>query len=297
MERRTDVELVHDAHAVVGEGPAWDERTGTLLWVDILSSRIHRFDPDSGPAEPLVAPVHVGAVVPRRGGGIVVAAQNGFWLGDDGASSGRDLRHWVAVEEADAETRFNDGKCDPRGRLWAGTKEYAGAPGRGSLYRLDPDGTVTRQVADIAISNGLAWSRDGATMYYIDSMTYQVDAFDFALAEGTIARRRPVLTFDPAGGLPDGMTIDADGGLWVAFFGGGCVRRFDPVTGESTIQVDLPVSNVTSCAFGGPDLDDLYITSSNRDLDDAGHRREPTAGGLFRIRPGVRGTPTDLFAG
>jgi sugar lactone lactonase YvrE len=293
MERRDDVELVHGAGAAIGEGPVWEERSGTLVWVDIAGRLVHRYDPERGPQAPLTTPLDVGAAVPRRDGGLVLALQDGFWLQDPGEV----LRPWVQVEAADPGSRFNDGKCDHAGRFWAGTMELDGADDRGRLYRLDPDGTVTSHLAGIAISNGLAWSADRRTMFYIDSRTYRVDALDFEEAGGTLSNRRPVVTVGVDDGMPDGMTIDAEGGLWVAFWGGSSVRRFDPTTGECSVRIELPAPHVTSCAFGGPDLDELYITSAARELDADGRAAHPDAGGLFRIRPGVRGVPTDLFAG
>jgi sugar lactone lactonase YvrE len=293
MERRDDAELVHAAGAIIGEGPVWDAQAGEVVWVDIVGRAIHRFHRERGPREPLRLPKQVGAAVPRRSGGLVLAMEDGFWLQDPGGAP----RPWVGVEADDPRTRFNDGKCDAAGRFWAGTMEHDGAEPIGSLYRLDPDGTVTRHLADVSISNGLAWSADRRTMYYIDSRTSRVDAFDVDPLAGTLSNRRPALAFAPGLGLPDGMSIDVEGGLWVAFFGGSCVRRYDPASGECQVSIDLPAPHITSCAFGGPDLDELYITSACRDLDEAERRRYPGAGGLFRIRPGVSGAAPDLFGG
>jgi sugar lactone lactonase YvrE len=293
MERRSDVLLVHDAGALLGEGPAWDDRTGTLLWVDILGRVVHRLDPVTGTDDPVRTPLDVGAAVPRRDGGLALALQDGFWLAEP---DGR-MRRVAAVEADDPQTRFNDGKCDARGRFWAGTMEYAGAAGRGSLYRLDPDGSVRKHLTGVSVSNGLAWTSDRRTMYYIDSLAWSVDAFDFDDAAGIVSGRRQVLEFPRTGGVPDGMAIDEQGCLWVAFYGDGCVRRYDPASGATLLQVDLPTPHITSCAFGGPDLGELYITSARQGLDDAGRARYPAAGGLFRFGPGVRGTPTEPFAG
>ncbi|MFN8623093.1 MAG: SMP-30/gluconolactonase/LRE family protein [Chloroflexota bacterium] len=294
MERRDDVELLHAAGASVGEGPVWDERTGELLWVDILGQAVHRWDRSTDrPLDPLVTPKHVGAAVLRAGGGLVLALQDGFWV-TDGWEAPRLL---TTVGPDDPSCRFNDGKVDPQGRFWAGTMEYDGADDRGVLYRLDPDGTVTPHVTGVRISNGLAWTADSRTLYFIDSLAYSVDAFDFDPVAGSLSGRRVAVAFERDGSVPDGMCIDAEGQLWVAFFGGSCVRRYDPVSGECSVRIDLPAPNITSCAFGGPDLDELYITSSARDHDAAGLARYPAAGGLFRIRPGVRGLLSDRFAG
>jgi sugar lactone lactonase YvrE len=187
---------------------------------------------------------------------------------------------------------MNDGEVDPSGRFWAGTMELGAAPGRGSLYRLGPRGEVTRVLAGVSISNGLGWSPDERTLYYIDSPTQRIDAYDYDRSSGAIANRRTVAEIDPASGLPDGLAVDAEGCLWVALWGGSSLHRYTP-DGRLDRAVALPVSQVTSCAFGGPDLDELYVTSAWVGLEE----REPAAGGLFRLRPGVRGLPARRFAG
>jgi sugar lactone lactonase YvrE len=205
--------------------------------------------------------------------------------------------------------RMNDGKCDPQGRFWAGSMAFSGAPGRGALYRLDPDLTVTRVLDRCTISNGLDWSDDGGRLYYIDSGVPGVDVFDFDGATGTIANRRRVVDVPndedaPAGATaPDGMTIDAEGFLWVAVWGGGEVRRFT-TTGELDAVVEMPVACPTSVAFGGDDLADLYITSMTPDRTAKDGRTpvdvwdpKPSEGALFRCRPGVAGRPARTFAG
>ncbi|HKE98640.1 MAG TPA: SMP-30/gluconolactonase/LRE family protein [Actinomycetes bacterium] len=277
--RRLAAEVVVDARARLGEGPAWDARSGELIWVDILAGRVHRFDPASGADRFVEVGRHVGVAVPRAAGGLLLAVRGGFAvLGDDGTLAP------VADVEADRPgNRMNDGKCDPRGRLWAGTVADDERPGAGALYRLDPDRSVHRMLGGVSISNGLAWSADGATMYYVDSPSQGVDAFDYDPGSGAIARRRRVVSIPRRDGTPDGMAIDDDGCLWVALWGGGRVRRHTP-DGRPDAQVELPASQVTSCAFGGPDRGDLYVTSAARGL--AG---EPLAGALFRCRPGVRG--------
>jgi sugar lactone lactonase YvrE len=284
------LEMVAALGAELGEGPVWDARSGRVTWVDILGRRIHRTDPRTGETDSLETVSHVGAVVPRAAGGYVAALQDGFWILDDGAP-----RRIATVHEAGPELRFNDGKCDPAGRLWAGTMAYDEAPGAASLYRLDAAGSVARVLFDVTISNGLAWSADGRTMFYIDTPTRRVDAFTFDAASGAIADRRTAIEIPDGFGSPDGMTIDADGGLWVAFWDGSSVRRFVDGRLERTIQ--LPVSRVTSCAFGGEDLDELYITSAWDRLTPAQRRDQPLAGGLFRVRPGVRGVPASAYAG
>ena len=282
MDITDRIEVVGTERAEVGEGPVWDIRSSRLVWVDILGRRIHVTDPRTGETSSIEVPLHVGAVVPRAAGGYVAALQDGFWIVDDGPA-----RRITAVPEARPGLRFNDGKCDPAGRFWAGTMAYDEAPGAASLYRLEADGLADRVLDGATISNGLAWSGDGRTMYYIDSPTQRVDAFTFDVTTGDLGNRRTVIRIPRELGTPDGMTVDADGGLWVALWGGGAVRRY--VDGRLDREIRLPASKITSCAFGDEDLGTLFITSACEGLSDAELREQPLAGALFRVRPGVRG--------
>jgi sugar lactone lactonase YvrE len=279
-------ELVLDARARLGEGPFWDARQGRLGWVNILDREVHAFDPSTGRDSAVDVGEHVGAAIPRARGGLVLALKGGFALLDD---SGQVT---PVASVAAPGTRMNDGKADPRGRVLAGTMAYDETPGAGSLYRLDPDGGVHILLDAVTVSNGLAWSADGATLYYADTPTGGVDAFDYDLDSGAIANRRRAISVPSAAGLPDGMTIDHEGHLWVALWGGWAVRRY-ATDGTLLAVVDLPVSQVTSCAFGGPDGGDLYITSAAAGTD---RTEQPHAGGLFRCRPGVTGPAASLAA-
>jgi sugar lactone lactonase YvrE len=281
-EREAAAEVVVQANAELGEGPVWDTRSGRVAWVDILGRRIHLTDPRTGATESIDVPSPIGAIAPRVAGGFVAALEDGFWVIGEGSP-----RRVATVPEARPELRFNDGKCDPRGRFWAGTMAYDEVEGAGSLYRLGADGTVSRVLARVTISNGLAWSDDASTMYYIDSPTQRIDAFAYAVETGEIRDRRPVVHIPAELGSPDGLTIDADGGLWVALWGGGAIHRY--LDGRLDRVIRLPVSRPTSCAFGGPDLDELYVTSAWKGLSADARRAEPLAGALFRVRPGVRG--------
>lgn len=289
--RTLQADLVLDARATLGEGPVWDERNGTLLWVDILPGLIHRFRPDTQQDEVLAAGQPVGAVAPRQRGGLVLAVKEGFALLDEAGF------RVVAPVEADLPTnRMNDGKCDPAGRFFAGTMDIEARPKRGALYRLNPDHSVTTVIRGVSISNGLAWSPDVHTMYYIDSPTQGVDAFDYDLDSGRISNRRRVVSIPLSRGMPDGMAIDAEGCLWVALWEGAAVHRYAP-TGDLDRVVELPVSNVTSCTFGGVGLEDLYITTASSGSSDEQIRSEQWAGGLFACSPGVSGMPAHDFTG
>lgn len=292
MSESTSVELVADAHAIVGEGPVWDASTGLLVWVDIEGKRIYEFDPATGVNREIEVPQYPGAVVRRASGGYMAAVTNGF------ASVDRDggFELVVPVEADLPENRMNDGKCDPQGRFWAGTTRMIHDAPIGVLHRLDADLSLHPMVGELWVSNGLDWTFDERRMYFIDSFAGSVDVFDYDAATGDIANRRPLIDVPESWGTPDGMTLDAEGYLWVAFWGSSRVRRFDP-EGRLDREIALPVTQVTSCAFGGPDLRDLYITSGCRGLDAAALEREPHAGGLFRARPGVQGRPAFEFAG
>ena len=286
----SEVKLLVDAHALVGEGPIWDETKGVLYWVDILSNMVYEYNPATGENRGYNVGQHVGTVVPRASGGLMLAVYDGF-AAFNPATGQLTL---LGDPEADLpQNRFNDGKCDPAGRFWAGTMAYTDQSTQGSLYRMDADLSIHKMVGDIGISNGIVWSLDKTTMYYIDSMANTVRAFGYDLATGNISKERVVIRTDGMG-LPDGMAIDAEGMLWVAHFGGSCVRRWNPHTGKVIGTIEMPASQITACAFGGADYSILYITSAATGLD---LTREPHAGGLFMVDPGVKGVPTFTFAG
>jgi sugar lactone lactonase YvrE len=290
---RDDVELVFDAKAELGEGPVWDSASECLYFVDIERSRVHRFHPTTHTSRSYDAGSMVGAVALAEAGDLVMAVCHGFARLD--LDSGR-VRMIAEVEAGRQDQRMNDGKCDPAGRFWAGTMAFDHRSGAGALYRLDPDGRVQTMVRDVTISNGLDWSADGRLMYYIDTPTRSIDVFDFDPASGAIANRRPLVQVADRQGFPDGMTLDADGGIWVAFWGGSAVRRYT-ADGALDREIRLPVTQPTSCAFGGRDLSDLYITTAATTLSPEERARQPRAGGVFRCRPGVLGRPANRFKG
>lgn len=282
--------IAHDPGAEHGEGPAWDAAAGRLIWVDLLRGIVHRLDPATGDDQPVQVGQPVGAAVPRAGGGLALAVRDGFALLDPGS----DRPRMVAEVEADTPSnRMNDGKCDSSGRFWAGTMAFDPVPGAGALYRLDSDGRVTTVLENVTISNGLDWSPDERLMYYIDSPELRVDVFDHDPDTGAVENRRPLLDTPAELGVPDGMTLDADGFLWVAFYGGGRVRRYAP-DGALERELMLPVAYTTSCAFGGEALDRLYVTTSRVEL---GPDDTSAAGAVFELAPGERGRAAHVFAG
>ena len=287
-------EVVADGRWELGEGPIWDATTGELAFVDIPGRQVLRYRPSDGRVTSVATPSDIGCVAIRRGGGMVAALEDGFWVTDPGSDAWRLL----APVEADLpDRRFNDGKCDPVGRLLAGSMAYDKRKGAGGFYRLDPDGTTTQLLDGITISNGLVWTPDGGTLYYIDTPTRRIDALDYDLATGAIANRRTHLRLaDDEPGDLDGMTMDTDGGLWVALWNGFKVVRFAPAGGIDVV-VEMPASHVTSVMFGGPELEDLYITCAWSELTDEERAAEPMAGSLFKVTPGFRGYPAVEFAG
>ncbi len=289
-----DVELVLDVRATLGEGPVWHAGGQRLYWVDIEPGVLHCYSPADGTDRAFELGQMVGAVVPRRRGGVMVAMQHGFAAFDLETGT---LTPWVDPESHLPRNRFNDGKCDPAGRFWAGTISLDRQRGAASLYCLEPDGRVRRRWPDVTNSNGITWSLDATVMYYIDTPTQRVTAFDYDLATGEIANPRTVITISPDAGKPDGMTVDAQGMLWIALWDGGCVTRWDPSSGARLETIRVPARRVTACAFGGAQLDELYITTARTGLDAAELEREPAAGGLFRTRPGVTGLSAFEFAG
>jgi sugar lactone lactonase YvrE len=286
-----DVELVLDANAEVGEGPAWDQSDGRLVWVDITRRQVHLFDPSAGTDRSIDVGDHVGAAVPRAAGGLMLALRGAFAVLDLESET---LDTVADTEASNPENRMNDGKCDSAGRFWAGSMNYAETGNAGSLYRLDSHHTVVRVLSGIGLSNGLGWSPDDRLMYHIDSLASTVYVHDFDAASGSIAGGRPLIQVPAEHGVPDGMTVDAEGCLWVAFWGGGAVRRY-AADGALLKEVPLPVRQVTSCAFGGPDQGDLYITSATRGLSAEDLQQQPGAGGVFRCRPGVTGPPASAY--
>ena len=290
-------ECVHAGANVCGEGPVWDTLTQSLYWVDIPKKCIYRRRDSDGQIDSWSVPADIGSLALRADGGLLVALRSGFALLDldDGA-----IRTIADPEAKLANTRFNDGKCDPRGRFWCGSLHDVADPAQrrpiAALYRVDPDHTCHRMFGGIRTANGIDWSPDGRTMYFTDTPSLEITAFDYDLETGSITNPRRFATVPPDAGRPDGAAVDADGYLWSAHFAGWRITRYAP---DGTVDkvLRLPVQNVTSCAFGGAKLDTLYITTATEDLSADELAAQPLAGGLFRYHPGVQGRPMTRFAG
>ena len=283
-------DLAQDARATLGEGPVWDQRSGRLLWVDIREGAVHRFSPSDASDSVIDVGQPVSAVGLGADDGLVLAIRDGFGLMRSGSDRVTDV---IAVETEIAGNRMNDGRCDAAGRFWAGTMadRWESEPGAGALYRLERLGgslVATKVLGGVTVSNGVDWTPDGRSMYYVDSATRRVDVFDFDVDTGSLSNRRVFAAVEAADGLPDGLVVDADGCVWVALIGGGRIRRYSPAA-RIDMEIRLPVTLVTSAAFGGPDLADLYITTARHRLTPEERDHQPHAGSLFACRPGPTG--------
>ena len=282
-------EPVGDVTAVLGEGPYWRPEDEALLWVDVVRGLLHMTRVQLGETSTIELDP-VSAAFPAVGGGIVTAGGHRLTLRATRPGEG-----WAGrtIAEAPARdgVRFNDASVDPAGRVWVGSMDIKEKEPLGTLYRLDTGGTLTPVVKGATVSNGIGWSPDGTRMYYNDSPLRRIDMFDYDQATGEAFGGRMFADLSGADGFPDGLTVDADGYVWVAMFAGGALRRFTPA-GHQDAVLPLPVSQPTSCAFGGPGMADLFVTTAYRDLSEAQRAAEPLAGRLLRLRPGPVGLPS-----
>ncbi|PSL56874.1 gluconolactonase [Saccharothrix carnea] len=279
------IEVAVRAEAELGEAPTWDHASGTLLWVDVLGNEVHRYNPTRDDDAVLEVPQHVGAAKPRSRGGLVLNLRDGVALVDrDG------VKTWLVYWARDG-VRGNDAAVDPAGRLWAGTMRYDEDPG-GWLARVEPNGDAKVVLDEVSVSNGIGWSPDATLMYYVDSAERRIDVLDYDRETGQATNRRPLV--EVPRGLPDGLTVDASGAIWVALWGGAALHRYTP-DGVLDREVELPVGQPTACCFGGPDFTDLYVTTARVGLSD--DALSELAGSLL-VLPGVgEGLPSAAFAG
>ena len=298
MTKGNAVELLDDAKARLGESPVWDAEAGCVRWIDCIGKRLHRHNLAAGATASIDVGEAIHSIGLRNDGGLVAALASGFGFLDPETGAFGRLSH---PEEARPDYHFNDGKCGPDGRFWAGTmpRSYTGAGGR--LFRLGPGGAAAAMADGFTVPNGPGWSPDGSVFYIADSpagaiFRYGFDPAGGAPDSGVLGPRAVAVEPGLAPGWPDGMAVDAEGCLWSARWGGGCVVRFTPGGAVDRI-VGMPVSRPTSCAFAGPDLDILVVTSGTAGMDEAARAAEPLAGGLFAFSPGVSGAPVGTFAG
>ncbi len=292
------IELILDAKATLGEGPVWDAKSQILYWIDILEKRIY-----AGVEVIALLDKFIGCLALRPNGTLLTALSGG-----EGRSSIVNFRPFdpaqgradspqqavLATVSESANTRFNDGKCDPAGRFLAGTMAMNESDPTGALYSFDGK-QVTKLFGGVTISNGLTWSPDHKTFYYIDTPTRKVQAFDYDLATGQIANPRVAIRITDTLGWPDGMTSDTDGNLWIALWGGAQVTKWNPQTGELLEQIPVPALQTSSCIFGGKDMNELYVTSARKGMSEENLKKYPLSGGLFKVETKVTGMPTFEF--
>jgi sugar lactone lactonase YvrE len=292
------VECVVRDNFLLGEGPLWNARDESIWWVDILGPAIHRLTPATGARATWTMPASIGSFVFRPGGDLVVGLRSGFQIFDPQRyKEGTGALTMIAAPEADKpKNRPNDGKCDRDGRYWCGTMIDGGMEPTGSLYRIDRDRSCRKFLDGIKVPNSIAFAPDGKTMYFADTREGSIRAYAYDRAAGTLGAMRVLAAPGHAPGSPDGSTIDADGCLWSARYGGGMVVRIAP-DGRVDRAIRLPVTQITAAAFGGPKLDTLYITTAAQRLAPEELARQPLAGALFAVRPGVSGLPEADFAG
>ena len=286
-------ELEYETPAKLGEGAFWDYNNEVLYWVDIIGESLNIYSPKTKTNKEIKMPAPIGTVVPsEEKNKVIVALNDGVYVVDIITEK---ITRLAAVEDTNPGTRLNDGKCDPNGNLWIGSMDYSQTNPGGNLYKVNANGETQKMLGNITISNGIVWSKDNKTMYYIDTPTANIRAFDFDKATSTISNERVVVTIPTEEGSPDGMAIDENDMLYVGLWNGNCIANYNPKTGKLIQKIKVPAHNVTSCAFGGENLDILYITTSNLDMTDEEKVAYPSAGSLFRIKLDTKGVESIFF--
>jgi len=292
QQQNLSVELLLKNQAQLGEGAFWNHATNEFFWIDIEGKQLHIYNPKSKENTSYNMPSRIGTVVPTTNGKILVALEDGIYTFD---RLTKKLSQFASIEADIPTNRFNDGKCDPAGRLWAGTIRMDGTEAAAKLYSIEGDGSFKERLDNITISNGIVWSKDAKTMYYIDTPTKKIRAFDYDIKTGDISNERTAVDIADKIGFPDGMAIDENDKLWVGMWNGNAVIQFDPITGNVMQKIPVPAHNVTSCAFGGENLSTLYITSARMDMTEEELKRFPDAGSVFQVELDVKGVKSALF--
>ncbi|WP_420574603.1 SMP-30/gluconolactonase/LRE family protein [Kordia sp.] len=286
-------ELEYEIPAKLGEGAFWDYNQEVLYWVDIIGQSLNIYSPKNKTNKEIKMPAPIGTVVPsEEKNKVIVALHDGVYIVDVTTEK---ITRLAAVEDTNTGTRLNDGKCDPNGNLWIGSMDYSQTNPGGNLYKVNASGKTDKMLGNITISNGIVWSKDDKTMYYIDTPTANIRAFDFDKTTNTISNERIVVTIPKEEGFPDGMAIDENDMLWVGLWNGNSIANYNPETGKLIQKIKVPAHNVTSCAFGGKNLDVLYITTASLDMTDAEKEQYPSAGSLFKIKLDTKGVKSTFF--
>ena len=285
-------ELCYEIKSKLGEGAFWDHQEQRLYWIDIEGKKVHLFDPVKKTNITFDTPSRIGTIVPKNKEEAVIALEDGIYMMN---TSNGQMTLLSDVEAEMTYNRFNDGKCDPNGNLWIGSMHLDQSAPKANLYKVDQKGKTTKMLDSVTISNGIVWTKDKSTMYYIDTPTGHIRAFDYDAATSTISNERIAVIIPASLGFGDGMTIDAEDKLWLGLWNGNAVARFDPISGELMEKIEVPAHNVTSCSFGGNNFDTLFITTSSLDMTESEKEKFPLAGSLFVVKPGVVGVAGNFF--
>ncbi len=289
-----EIKVLVQSGNLLGECPVWDASTNELLWVDIEKKTLHMLQPETGFDTKFYFDHQISAIVPieKNTENYLLALQNGLAIFNRNKKS---LNYFSDCEKDITNNRFNDGKCDPAGRFWIGSMDLNATEGKGSLYCVDHDLSLTKKLSGLSISNGMAWTKNGKTMYFVDTATQQISKFDFETETGSISNKTTAIEFPEKMGQPDGICIDSEDMLWVASWGGACITRWKPEAGEFLLKVEVPAKNITSLCFGGKNLDTLFITSAQSGLTHEDLEEFSLSGSVFACKPSVGGLIPNLF--
>ena len=291
-EDRSVATLEYEIKAELGEGAFWNHKSEEFYWVDILGKQLHIYNPKTKENRSFPTPSRIGTVVPKNDSLAIIALDDGIYMMNTENGSVSLLSD---IEKELTINRFNDGKCDPNGNLWVGSMHLKETDPMGSVYKIDNDGNTTKMIDSVTISNGIVWTKDHTTMYYIDTPTATIRAYDYDMETASIVNERVAVNVNPDDGFPDGMAIDSEDMLWVGLWNGNAVARYNPKNGNLISKIKVPAHNVTACAFGGDNLDVLYITTARVDMTDEEKEQYPLAGSIFVAHPGVTGVKSDFF--
>lgn len=291
-EKQTEPITAGNYTAKLGEGALWDYKNSRLLWIDIESGLLNIYNEDEKTNRKIDLGKRIGTVVPKPDGNVVVALEDGIY---ELNLVNEKLTLMARPEPDSLGNRFNDGKCDPAGRFWAGTMSVTGKKKAGALYMINPDFSFEKKIDSVGTSNGIVWSIDKTKMYYIDTPTKKVVEYQYNNETGEITNPRDAIVIPDSLGYPDGSTLDSEGMLWIAMWGGSAVTRWNPASGELLDKINIPAKNVTSIAFGGKNLDVMYVTTANQGMSEEDKNEYPLAGRLFELKSKVKGIPCSYF--
>lgn len=288
----TTAQLEYQVEAQLGEGAFWNYKTQELYWIDIEGKKLNIYNPKSKTNKVIKTDSRIGTVVPVNETEVLTALEDGVYKTNVTTGTSTLFTNMTDVLK---ERRLNDGKCDPSGRFWVGSMHLKQETGKAKLFAIDETGKLTVKIDSVTISNGIVWTANKKTMYYIDTPTSTIKSYDFDNTTGTISNGKIAVEIPISLGFPDGMAIDSEDMVWVGMWNGNAVIRFNPKTGKVIQKIEVPAHNITSCAFGGKNLDELYITSARVDMTDEELIKYPLSGSVFKVIPGVKGVKSSFF--